>query len=143
TSTVISGEPAALATVLASLEARGVYARLLSESFAFHSRQMEPFQAALETSLQGLRPGRGRIVLVSTVTGRPAAEGEYGPAYWARNIRERVRFAEAVAACASGGRSIFLELAPHPVLGSMVARCAVGGHPLRAIPSLRRGVPER
>jgi acyl transferase domain-containing protein len=139
TSTVISGEAGPLEALLGSLETRGVYCKRLNVGFAFHSRQMEPFQEELVRKLRGLLPGRPRLPIFSTLSGRRAEEGDYGPDYWARGIRERVRFAEAVAACAREGRGVFLEIGPHPVLGPMIRRCGVAvGRDLMPLATLRR-----
>jgi acyl transferase domain-containing protein/acyl carrier protein len=137
TSTVIAGELEAIDAFVAGLEESAVFYRRLKVGFAFHSRQMEPFQEALAQALKGLRPQRARLPLFSTLSGRRAEEGDFDPGYWARGIRERVRFAEAIAACALDGHAIFLELGPKPVLSSMIRRCgAAVGSDLVPIASL-------
>jgi len=139
TSIVVSGEAGSLEALLGSLEAKGVYCKRLNVGFAFHSGQMEPFQEDLVRTLRSIRPERPRIPLFSTLSGRRSDEGDYGPGYWARGIRERVRFAEAVTACAREGRGIFLEIGPHPVLGPMIRRCGTAlDRNLMPLASLRR-----
>ncbi len=111
--------------------------------YAFHSRQMEPFQEELIRALRSLRPQAPRLPIFSALSGGRAGEGDYGPDYWARGIRERVRFGEALCACAREGRGVFLEVGPHPVLGPMIRRCgAAAGGQLAPVASLRRGVGE-
>ena len=78
--------------------------------FAFHSVQMERFQDDLVRSLRDLSPLPARVPVFSTLTGRRAEDGDYGARYWARGIRERVRFADAIAACAADGHGTFLEV---------------------------------
>jgi acyl transferase domain-containing protein len=50
------------------------------------------------------------------VTGAVVAPGELTAAYWYRNLREPVRFDDAVSATLAAGRRVFVEVSPHPVL---------------------------
>ncbi|MFY1632305.1 SDR family NAD(P)-dependent oxidoreductase [Solwaraspora sp. WMMB335] len=117
TATVLAGDPDALAEVLAALTARGVVSRVLRVEYAFHSPQMAPFQAPLVTALRGLAPQPASVPIVSTVTGRAAGDGDFDAAYWGRNIREPVRFADALAhlGVETTLRTV-VEVAPQPVL---------------------------
>src|SRR5690606_15597454 len=56
-SIVISGETAAVDSVVAQLAARGIEHRLLPVQYAFHSPQMAPLQRRLADELAGLRAG--------------------------------------------------------------------------------------
>ncbi|MEU8703384.1 SDR family NAD(P)-dependent oxidoreductase, partial [Streptomyces sp. NPDC048680] len=70
------------------------------------------------------------VPIVSTVAGA----GEVSePGYWLRNVREAVRFSDAVRAAADAGVTTFLELGPDGVLSAL----ADG-----AVPLLRKGRPE-
>jgi acyl transferase domain-containing protein len=139
TSTVIAGEPGAVEAVIARLEERAVFCKRLNTGFAFHSRQMERFQNDLVRALKGVSPLPAQTALYSTLTGRRAEAADYGPRYWARGIRERVRFSDAVTACAAEGHEAFLEIGPHPVLSPMIRRCtAAAGRDLMTVASLRK-----
>ena len=123
TSCVLSGDAGAVQRAAEALERQGAMVRFLPVDYAFHSPQMEPFARELETVLAGLRPVTAKIPFVSTVTGRPA-DGETGTAaYWRRNVREPVRFADAVAGLARLGCRTFLEIGPHPVLARSLRQC--------------------
>ncbi|WP_394832460.1 type I polyketide synthase [Pendulispora rubella] len=114
---VLSGYPEALEKVLRALEARGARCKKLAVAYAFHSPQMDALQGELVGELQGLRPKAPRIPFFSTVTGQRERDAVGTPEYWAKNMRERVRFAEAIAgAHADGCSNAFLELGPHPAL---------------------------
>jgi len=142
--TVLSGEPAALAAALDALRAQGVSNRLLPVNYAFHSAQMAPFQRELADALQGLAPQPAAIRIYSTVSGAEAGGADFDAAYWGRNVREPVRFAPAIGALARDDHSIFLEISPHPVLSGAVSEClAAGGYEGHAVASLRRGRDER
>ena len=144
--TVLSGERDALMEVLHVLETRKVSSQLLSVNYAFHSRQMEPYQDDLVRALEGLKAGEPLIPMISTVTGKTVEDGQLDAIYWGRNIREPVRFADAVYTAFSDdvNACAFLEISPHPVLAASIAQCA--SHRDRKVSglcSLRRGHEER
>jgi len=112
--TVLAGEPAALEEIVGRLKARGVTCRVLHVEYAFHSQQMEPCDQEVAKALADLRPRATVIPIISTVTGAAIEGTDLGGSYWARNVREPVRFAQAVQALA--GSEVFLEIGPHPVL---------------------------
>ena len=94
--------------------------------YAFHTEQMTPHADELAGLLNGLRPATAKVPIVSTVTGRTASSTDFGAGYWSRNVRQPVLFAPAIAALAEGGHSVFLEIGPHPVLGSSIEQCLEG-----------------
>ncbi|MCI3226486.1 SDR family NAD(P)-dependent oxidoreductase, partial [Streptomyces sp. NP-1717] len=60
--------------------------------------------------------------------------------YWFRNLRETVRFEDAVRGLLGGGRRQFVECSPHPsLLGSVVDIADEVGVRVAAVGSLRRG----
>ncbi|WP_437479732.1 beta-ketoacyl synthase N-terminal-like domain-containing protein [Sorangium sp. So ce1014] len=143
-SAVLAGEEEALSDVLRRLREDGVDCRLLPVSHAFHSAQMAPLDRELEIALSGLSPRRAALPLFSSVTAAPVAGSELDPAYWARNMREPVRFAGAVDAALAAGYRIFLEVGPHPVLSGHLQQCfSARGAEAHAVFSLRRGFPAR
>jgi acyl transferase domain-containing protein len=143
-SVVLSGETAALDDVVANLTQRGIQSRPLRVNYAFHSPQMTPLAKELEAALGRIKPKRGSIPLYSTVTGA-AIDGErLDSSYWARNVREPVHFARAVAAAFGDGNRLFLEVGPHPVLSANLALCfAAEKEEGIAAFTLRRNADER
>ncbi len=143
-STVLSGEPEALADVVRRLEACGVECRSLPVRYAFHGPQMDPFRPDLVRALEGLSPGEARVPFASTVTGGLLDGRQLGPEYWGRNLRQPVRFGEAVAALGAAGARVFLEVGPHPVLAASIREGleSTGATGL-VLASLRRGAAER
>lgn len=122
-STVLSGDAQALAEVVQSLERRGIFTRLLDADYAFHSPQMEPYRREMVAALVGLEPRTARLPILSTVTGRVCEPGDFGTAYWGRNIREPVRFSQAIERYVKDGYKSFLEIGPHPVLNRAIRHC--------------------
>jgi acyl transferase domain-containing protein/acyl carrier protein len=144
TSTVISGEQAAIGEILTVARERGFRSKLLPVDYAFHSPQMEPFGMEMTKAISGLRAQAALLPIFSTVTGALAIEGDFNASYWGRNIRQTVRFAAAVRAMLDAGVNIFVELSPTPVLSSMVLQCAAAlPQSVQLLPSLRRGQPEQ
>ncbi|MEU7634231.1 acyltransferase domain-containing protein [Nocardia sp. NPDC049220] len=143
-STVVSGDAAALTDLLGRLRRDGTACRELRVDYAFHSARMDPAEHALSQALGNLAPKRGRLPIYSTVSGKLVDDQRLDADYWVRNVRETVRFADAMNAAISDGYQIFLEIGPHPVLLENIQRCLsarkIDG---RAIGSLRRGEDER
>ena len=116
-SVTISGEPSELDNFLAGLDAPW---QLLPVEYAFHSAQTEPLRAELASALDGIRARDPAIAVYSTVHGGPAAHGDFGPAYWAQNIRQPVLFGDAIRSMADAGIGCFVELGPQAVLGPAI-----------------------
>jgi myxalamid-type polyketide synthase MxaE and MxaD len=139
TSTVLSGDPAALETIVSRLQCQEIFCRMIKVDFAAHSPQMEPVGADLERALQGLQPRPASVPIYSTVTGQVADGSSFDPLYWSRNLREPVFFSTAVQQLLEDGHDIFLELSPHPILLSSIQQeFGHAGIEGAVIPSLRR-----
>src|SRR5690606_11081461 len=123
---------------------RSVVCRPLPMEHAFHTPRIEACAVELQAALAGIAPQATRIPMYSTVTGAVVEGSELTEAYWARNLREPVLFAPAVAAALTAGYRMFVEVGGHPVLTAMVADCAAeAGTDVQALASLRRGQPGR
>jgi acyl transferase domain-containing protein/acyl carrier protein len=143
TSTVLSGDPAALEAIVARLQSRDIFGRMIKVDFAAHSPDMEPLRADLKLALEGIQPQPPSVPLYSTVTGRDAEDLTLDPDYWSRNLREPVLFSAAVEQLLAGGHDIFLEISPHPILLSAIQQeFRHTGLEGAAIPSLRRDEQE-
>ncbi|QCD60976.1 polyketide synthase [Streptomyces hawaiiensis] len=129
----VAGDPGALAALGAELTARDVFFRELDLDYAFHSRAMDPIEEPLCAALDGLSPGEARMPFVSTVTSTPLSGAELGARYWWRNVREPVRFADAMDRLADDGIGIVVEIGPHPVLRPYLRRTG-----LTYVPTLHR-----
>ncbi len=123
-SLTLSGDAEALAELVPALQEAGVFARMLTVNYAFHSPVMEPFQRELEKVLKGITVNSAAIPIYSTVRGQRAQPGDYDAAYWGRNIRQPVLFAPAVQAMAADGFTTCVEISPHPVLTHSILQCA-------------------
>jgi acyl transferase domain-containing protein len=135
--TVVSGSEAAVSALVGTLAADGVDARRLAVSHAFHSPLIEPMLDAFERVAGEVKATTPRVRLVSSVTGEVARSGLLAdPAYWRRQVREPVRFADALRTAHELGCETFVEIGPHPVLVTMGEACLEDGPDW--VPTLRR-----
>jgi acyl transferase domain-containing protein/SAM-dependent methyltransferase len=135
---VVAGQSAAIESAIARLEADGFEAKRLRVSYAGHSRFVAPALPALAEILKTAEFKPARLTLLSNVSGKIAGPDEMSrPDYWTKQIREPVRFAQAMETLAGMGATHFVEIGPHPVLLGMGADCIPGSAPAW-LPSLRR-----
>ncbi|MER7842083.1 SDR family NAD(P)-dependent oxidoreductase [Streptomyces sp. NPDC096040] len=116
TSTVVSGDPDALERLRADCEERGVRARRIAVDYASHSTQVTAVKDSLAELLAGISPRAARTELYSTVTGQRLDTRELTGEYWYTNLRQTVRFADAVRTALDAGIGTFIEISPHPVV---------------------------
>jgi acyl transferase domain-containing protein len=132
-SVTVSGPADAIGALEERLRAEGRRVKRLAVSHAFHSSLMEPMLAEFAAVAGSLTYHSPQIAVVAAASGAmDTAE------YWVRQVREPVRFADAVASLS--GTGLFLELGPDGVLSALVP--AVLGE-ATAVPALRAGRDER
>ena len=119
-SVVLAGSEADLERVLSQAEATtSASCRYLKVPCAYHSRMMEGFDRKLQATMTAhLNPQtcRNGMQFYSTVAGSIVAGEQLDAEYWGRNLRQTVRFAEAVDSASGDGMAVFLEISPHPLL---------------------------
>jgi acyl transferase domain-containing protein/NADPH:quinone reductase-like Zn-dependent oxidoreductase/acyl carrier protein len=145
TTTVISGHTATLAEVGAVAQRQEIFFQLVKVDYASHSPHMDDLRDELLDTLGEIRPQRAQVTMLSTVGTPLSLDGaECGAAYWVRNLREPVMFADAVRELAQTGSDIFLEISAHPMLGMSIAHTLrdAGRHGT-ILPSMRRGEGDR
>jgi acyl transferase domain-containing protein len=119
-SVVLAGQRAALGQVVAQAEAAGVRTRWLPVDYASHGPAVDAVAARVERELTGVYPEQGRIPFWSAVTGGVLDGLGLNAAYWALNLRERVRFEQVIRGLGGAGYGVFVEASPHPVLVTAV-----------------------
>ena len=143
-SVVLSGDEAEVLRLAEELAARGHVTKRLHVSHAFHSPLMEPMLDAFRAVVERLTFRPPTVPFVSTSTGTSAdAETLCSPDYWTDQVRQSVRFHDAVRTLHDQGVRTFLELGPGGVLTAMVQDClAEADEAVAAVPTLRRDQSE-
>ncbi|HEY2517939.1 MAG TPA: SDR family NAD(P)-dependent oxidoreductase, partial [Polyangiaceae bacterium] len=124
-STIVSGDAAAVQSLAARFESRGAFCRKINVDYASHSAQMDALLPDLRRELAGLRPSATNVPLYSTVTGEIVPGDALDAEYWCRNLRQTVRLDKALTRLFADGHGIFVEVSAHPVLAlPLTAACA-------------------
>ncbi|MBV9445024.1 MAG: SDR family NAD(P)-dependent oxidoreductase, partial [Streptosporangiaceae bacterium] len=139
--TVVSGDAEALAEFEAELAARHVLRwRIPATDFVAHSPRVAELATVVAQDLARVVPVAGRVRLFSTVHCEWAQGPELYAGYWFANMRQRVRFDEAIRALAQAGYGAFIEVSPHPVLTMAMAETL---EEASAVPPLISGTLDR
>jgi len=140
TSIALAGDEAVLNAIVAELKEQQIFCKMLNGKVPYHSPKMDPLADELIASLHDLQPRTPDTALYSTVSGAHSPDGQVDGAYWFKNVRNPVLFADAITAMVKDGITTFIELAPHPVLANAIEECAPQA---TIIPTLRRQKDER
>ena len=116
--TVVAGPPAQVDAVIAAVLESGRFARRVNMEVASHTALMDSILPELRSALADLVPTTPAIPFVSTI----AADGAtptFDADYWVANVRQPVRFSQAIAA-AGAEHAMFVEISAHPMLAQAV-----------------------
>ncbi|MFT2016791.1 SDR family NAD(P)-dependent oxidoreductase [Streptomyces sp. 796.1] len=143
-SVLFSGDRAAVAELLAELDADGVRAKLLGNDLPAHSPALHLDNDLLLGGLAGREARASSLPFYSSLTGGHLETAGLDGPYWQRNITREIRFEQATRALLAAGHRTFIEVSPHPVLlGAMqetVEDEGLGAH-TTVVGSLRRRAP--
>ncbi len=140
---VVAGPSESVHAWQRQLEAEGTVARVLQTSHAFHSPMMDGAVPLFEAEMKRAALSAPRIPIVSTLTGEPlSARDATDPNYWARHLREPVRFSPALEKALAGyPGAAFLEVGPRATLSTLARQHTASGRSTPvAIPSLGESV---
>ena len=138
---VVSGTHDAVGRLQKRLEDDSVPFTRLHTSHAFHSAMMDPAVKPTVEAVSKVPASESSIPIMSTVTGKWLKEEEAKyPEYWGKNLRQTVRFSEAVQNLLSMESPLLLEVGPGQTL-SLLSKQIAGptrnpisfsslGHPL-------------
>jgi acyl transferase domain-containing protein len=123
-SCVVAGPIQAIESLAAELSSRGVAARVLRTSHAFHSSMMQDALAPLEAFLDGIRLSTPSIRIASNLTGGWLTDSQAtDPRYWSQHLRKTVQFHGCLGTVlGSDRRSVLLEVGPGTTLTTLAAR---------------------
>src|SRR5262249_54067579 len=137
--TVVAGPDRDIAALLSTLRARGVDCRKVSVPVASHSWMVDPYLAEFTVRVKNQPLSEPRIAMASSVTGTwlTAAEAT-DPQYWARHMRQPVRFADGIAEVLAQPDRVLVEVGPGRALTALAAAQRRAPAPV-AIPTM--GLP--
>lgn len=125
---VIAGLTDRIASLQTQLTAQGVVCRRLHTSHAFHSKMMEPVEVSFTEKVKQVELNPPQMPYISNVTGTwiTAAEATH-PSYWAKHLRQTVRFSDGLQVLLADSARILLEVGPGRTLRTLARQ-----HPKKA-----------
>jgi amino acid adenylation domain-containing protein len=131
---VASGAAGDLDALQRRLEAAEILCRSLRISHAFHSSMVEPVLDVFEQCVAEVDRRPPSIPFLSNLSGTWIEDGQAtSPAYWARHLREAVRFADSAQELLKLSGTVLLEVGPGHSLSTLMK---ASGAPLqRTVPT--------
>lgn len=140
---VVAGSPEAVKQLEAELLAREVSCARVHTVSAFHSHLVESILADFTALVGTLDLQAPEIPFVSNVTGTwITAEEATDPAYWARHLRQTVRFAEGVRELSRDPFAVLVEVGPGKTLSSFARQIKQEDGAVRPVVTTMRHVKE-
>ena len=122
---VVAGPAPSIARLEAVLGARDVGCTRVAFRVAAHSAVVEPILGEFEEFVHTIQLHPPRIPFVSNVTGTWITDAEAtDPAYWARHLRQTVRFSTGIQKLLETPDRVFVEVGPGRTLSSFVRQQA-------------------
>ena len=110
---VVSGPAPAVGQFEQQLAAAGVASQLLRTSHAFHSAAVEAALEPFVGAFEGVELKAPQLPFISNVTGTwVTVEEATDPRYWARHMRQTVRFLDGVEELLKTPEAVLLEVGP-------------------------------
>jgi malonyl CoA-acyl carrier protein transacylase/acyl carrier protein len=110
---VVSGEKEAVEDLEKRLSNKNVDCRHVHTSHAFHSKMMEPILDTFTERINKISRNAPQIPFVSNVTGTwITSEEAMDASYWARHLRQTVRFSDCMQELLKEPNRVFLEVGP-------------------------------
>jgi acyl transferase domain-containing protein len=120
TQCVISGVNEAVDALQQQLTERGVACHRLETSHAFHSPMVDSALAPFTKIVEQVKLNSPKIPFISDVTATWITESQAtDPAYWAKHMRETVRFAAGMTELLKNPKLAFLEVGPGQTLTAL------------------------
>ncbi|EXU64843.1 hypothetical protein Z951_28605 [Streptomyces sp. PRh5] len=118
-SVVVSGKRQAVADALRRAEKQGVKCKLLPITRAGHSPLIDPITEAYTAVLKGVTLHEPTRPIISNLTGGPVGAEIATASYWRDQLRNPVRFLDAVRAADAMQANVFMELGPSHALSTL------------------------
>jgi phthiocerol/phenolphthiocerol synthesis type-I polyketide synthase B len=121
--TVISGPTDQIEALIDKVRGQNRFASRVNIEVAPHNPAMDALQPAMRAELAGLAPRPPSIPILSTTYENLQAPAAFDAEHWATNMRNPVRFQQAIAYAfsdAGGPYHTFIEISAHPLLAQAV-----------------------
>ncbi|MBW1655004.1 polyketide synthase [Flavobacterium quisquiliarum] len=133
---VVSGRKEDIAAFNQELDAKEIPNKLLNTSHAFHSFMMEPILDDFKNELEKVKLNIPRLPIISTASGTWLTDTEAtSTTYWVNQLKNTVRFADAMDTAFELDDFILLEVGPGQTLTTL-ARQQAAGKIIPVFPSL-------
>ena len=141
---VVAGSAEDVERLVERVTADGGNARPLRAAAAGHTPHVDPLLDQLANQLGEITYKSPDCRVYSTVREDPRAKPAFGTDYWVRNLRDSVRFQQAITAAAEDGFRVFVEVSPHPTQLCPMNETlrAAGITDALVLPTLRRDTDE-
>ena len=125
---VVSGPTESIGELEVHLDEKGLAGRRLHTSHAFHSAMMEPLLAPFTEQVIRVKFSPPELPYISNVTGSWITTAEAtDPVYWAKHLRQTVRFADGLERLLKESDPLLLEVGPGQTLSTLARQ-----HPSKA-----------
>jgi phthiocerol/phenolphthiocerol synthesis type-I polyketide synthase B len=134
--TVIAGPVSVIDDIIAIAAQQNTFARRVNMEVPSHHPMMDSILPELRVALADLAPSATRIPVIRTALENADPATLFDADYWVANVRNPVRFRQAVAA-AGTEYATFVEISPHPVLAKAITE-TLGDRHHHSLGTLRR-----
>jgi phthiocerol/phenolphthiocerol synthesis type-I polyketide synthase C len=134
--TVIAGPTEQIDALIETVRAQDRFANRVNIEVAPHNPAMDPLQPQMRSELADLTPQAPTIPIISTTYEDLTATPVFDAEHWATNMRNPVRFRQAIEA-AGADHHTFIEISAHPLLTQAIDETLAERHH-HSIGSLRR-----
>jgi polyketide synthase 13 len=141
---VVAGSAEDVERLVDLVTKEGGNARSLRAAAAGHTPHVDPLLEPFARQLGEIAHRSPDCRVYTTVRTDPRAEAVFDTDYWVRNLRDSVRFQQAITAAAEDGYRVFLEVSPHPTQLYPINETlhAAGVTDALVLPTLRRDTDE-
>jgi amino acid adenylation domain-containing protein len=120
-SCIVAGTSEAVALFEGEMKKRHALCMRVPITHAVHSHLMEPVLKAFEREVGHIQLSEPKIPFISNVTGTwMSLKDAVTPGYWAKQLRQSVRFADGLGEVLKDKSSLFIEVGPGRLLSSLV-----------------------
>ncbi|BCR66349.1 phthiocerol/phenolphthiocerol synthesis polyketide synthase type I PpsB [Mycobacterium tuberculosis] len=129
--TVIAGPTEQIDELIARVRAQSRFASRVNIEVAPHNPAMDALQPAMRSELADLTPRTPTIGIISTTYADLHTQPIFDAEHWATNMRNPVRFQQAIASAGSGADGAyhtFIEISAHPLLTQAIADTLEDAH---------------